>query len=138
MRDAHGVIGRLKQRQQGNYRLDKSRSAIYLPMCKNFPKNTELEATITFTGTPTGRYIRSVVPSADAITVRMHHSFIELPDDNYQPRMFDPRSGFNGIQYADYATPIDQTLVKRFINSCLLYTSPSPRDQRGSRMPSSA
>ena len=23
-------------------------------------------------------------------------------------------------------------------NSCLLYTSPSPRDQRGSRMPSSA
>ena len=25
-----------------------------------------------------------------------------------------------------------------FLNSCLLYTSPSPRDQRGSRMPSSA
>ena len=24
------------------------------------------------------------------------------------------------------------------INDCLLYTSPSPRDQRGSRMPSSA
>ena len=24
------------------------------------------------------------------------------------------------------------------INFCLLYTSPSPRDQRGSRMPSSA
>ena len=24
------------------------------------------------------------------------------------------------------------------VNSCLLYTSPSPRDQRGSRMPSSA
>ena len=24
------------------------------------------------------------------------------------------------------------------INTCLLYTSPSPRDQRGSRMPSSA
>ena len=29
--------------------------------------------------------------------------------------------------------------VKSFVfNSCLLYTSPSPRDQRGSRMPSSA
>ena len=25
-----------------------------------------------------------------------------------------------------------------FVNGCLLYTSPSPRDQRGSRMPSSA
>ena len=27
---------------------------------------------------------------------------------------------------------------KRNVNYCLLYTSPSPRDQRGSRMPSSA
>ena len=26
----------------------------------------------------------------------------------------------------------------RWLDSCLLYTSPSPRDQRGSRMPSSA
>ncbi|VTU72808.1 glutamine amidotransferase [Lactobacillus rhamnosus GG] [Lacticaseibacillus rhamnosus] len=29
-------------------------------------------------------------------------------------------------------SPIDRT------KACLLYTSPSPRDQRGSRMPSSA
>ena len=28
--------------------------------------------------------------------------------------------------------------VTNHIGSCLLYTSPSPRDQRGSRMPSSA
>ena len=28
--------------------------------------------------------------------------------------------------------------VKDIIGGCLLYTSPSPRDQRGSRMPSSA
>ena len=29
-------------------------------------------------------------------------------------------------------------LIKSLFNDCLLYTSPSPRDQRGSRMPSSA
>ena len=29
-------------------------------------------------------------------------------------------------------------VVGDFVNNCLLYTSPSPRDQRGSRMPSSA
>ena len=40
--------------------------------------------------------------------------------------------------------PVDQTshelhrLESAGIVSCLLYTSPSPRDQRGSRMPSSA
>ena len=30
------------------------------------------------------------------------------------------------------------TLLSMMANDCLLYTSPSPRDQRGSRMPSSA
>ena len=116
LRDAHNVIGRLRQRNQGSYKLDKSRSAIYPPMCKNFPKNTELEATLTFTGTPKGGWIRSVTPSPDAVTVRMHHSFIELPDDNYKPRVSDPRCGYFGIQYQDYATPIGAPLMKRFIN----------------------
>ena len=32
---------------------------------------------------------------------------------------------------------IDRNVFNNFI-TCLLYTSPSPRDQRGSRMPSSA
>ena len=31
-----------------------------------------------------------------------------------------------------------QRLLERYPDTCLLYTSPSPRDQRGSRMPSSA
>ena len=35
-----------------------------------------------------------------------------------------------GGQYADYRAPLT--------NACLLYTSPSPRDKRQSRMPSSA
>ena len=35
----------------------------------------------------------------------------------------------------------DEQMVRHLlstVNTCLLYTSPSPRDQRGSRMPSSA
>lgn len=115
LRDAHGVANRLKRGNQGNYRIDKSRSTIYLPRTKNFPKNTELEARITFTGDASGRWLRSVTPSADAVTVRMHHSFVELPDNNYEPRTFDPRSGYYALSYQDYATPIDQSLVKRFI-----------------------
>ena len=34
-------------------------------------------------------------------------------------------------------TPVDDGLVKKAYN-CLLYTSPSPRDKRQCRMPSSA
>ncbi|MBO3700615.1 zinc-dependent metalloprotease [Roseivirga sp. E12] len=110
--DAHGVAGRL--RREGNYRMDANRSAVYPPMLKNFPKNSEFEATITFSGTPTGRFIRSVTPTSSAVTVRMHHSFIELPDGNYETRKADPRSGYGSIRYMDYATPIQDNIVKQF------------------------
>ena len=94
LRDAHGVAGRLKQRKQGSYKVDRSRSALYLDRTKNFPKNSEFEAMITFTGSGSGQWVRSIAPSSSSLSVRMHHSFVELPDDNYQPRVFDPRSGY--------------------------------------------
>jgi hypothetical protein len=115
LRDAHGVAARLRNARQGNYQVDASRSAVYLENTKNFPKNSEFEATITFSGDPQGAWVRSVTPTPDAVTVRMHHSFIELPDNQYSPRAYDPRSGFNDMRFADYATPIDQPLVRRFI-----------------------
>ena len=85
-------------------------------MTKNFPKNTEVEAIITLTGNATGALIRSVTPSPDAVTVRQRHSFIELPDDQYEPREFDPRAGFFSISYMDFTTPISEPIVKRFIS----------------------
>lgn len=115
LRDAHGVADRLQRGRQGSYRVDKSRSSMYLERTKNFPKNSEMEARITFTGSASGGYIRSVTPTPDAVTVRMHHSFVELPDSNYKTRIFDPRSGYYALSYQDYATPIDQPLVKQFI-----------------------
>ena len=113
--DAHGVAARLKSGKQGNYKVDAARSAVYLDKTKNFPKNSEFEASITFAGEATGSHLRSVTPTSGAFTLRMHHSFVELPDGNYKPRRFDPRSGYYAASYADYATPIDQPLVKRFI-----------------------
>ncbi len=115
MQDAHEVIGRLRGTQQGTYTLDKSRSAFYLPRTKNFPQNSEFEVTLTFTGQPTGEYIRSVVPTPGSVTVRQHHSFVQLPDNNYKPRKFDPRAGYGSMSYYDYATPINLPIEKRFI-----------------------
>lgn len=115
LQDAHDVVGRLQGRKQGNYKLDASRSAIYLERCKAFPQNTEFEASLTFTGKPKGDWVYEVVPTPSAISVRQHHSFIQLPDDNYQLRASDPRTGCLFISYKDYATPIDEPLVKQFI-----------------------
>lgn len=115
LRDAHGVTGRLRGSNQGSYRLDKSRSAFYLPRTKNFPKNTEVEVTLTFTGNAKGSYIRSVTPTPGAVTVRQHYSLVELPDNNYQPRRFDPRAGFWRMTYTDYASSLNDRIVKSII-----------------------
>ncbi|MDH3648226.1 MAG: zinc-dependent metalloprotease [Saprospiraceae bacterium] len=115
LRDAHNVKGRLSQSKQGSYKVDESRCVIFLPRTKNFPKNSEFEAVITLTGEPKGQWIRSVTPSADAVTVRQHHSFIELPDPGYEPRHFDPRSGYGPLSYFDFATPIHEPISKKFI-----------------------
>lgn len=115
LQDVHDVVGTLKTTQQGTYSLDKSRSAFYLPRTKNFPQNSEIEVTLTFTGQATGRFIRSVTPTASIVTVREHHSFVQLPDSNFKMRKFDPRSGYYPTSFYDYATPISEPLEKRFI-----------------------
>ncbi|MBS1626552.1 MAG: zinc-dependent metalloprotease [Bacteroidetes bacterium] len=116
LRDAHGVADRIRNMKQGIYQFNESRSAIYLPNTKNFPLNSEFEATITFTGgSDAGRYITSVTPSAEAITVRMHHSFVQLPDNNYKPRKYDVRSGYFGISYYDYSSPFSEQIQQMFI-----------------------
>src|SRR6266849_3658580 len=115
LRDAHGVPETLRRTKQGSYHLDASRCALYLPRTKNFPLNTEVEATLTFAGDEPGQFVKQVTPEADAITVREHHSFVQLPGPGYKPRAYDPRSSFFGISYMDYATPISEPIVKRFI-----------------------
>ncbi len=115
LRDAKGVPQRLKEKEQGEYELDGDRSAISLESTRNFPKNTEVEAVLTFRGKEPGDWVKAVVPDPEAITVREHHSLIELPDDGYEPRRFDIRSSYFGVAYNDYATPVTEPLEKRFI-----------------------
>ncbi len=116
LRDAHGVIETMKRTRQGNFRLDESRSTFFLPRTKSFPKNTEVEVTLTFAGDEPGRLVAEVVPTAQAVTVREHVSLVELPDNNYQPRPLDPRVGFFGISFYDYSSPFTEPIEKRWIS----------------------
>ena len=134
MRDAHGVAGRLSP---AVYRFDRTRSAVYMPNTKGFPKNTEIEVTTTLTtdggggggggggrggggggaGGPgqIGGRIGDVAPSTEAVTVRQHHSFVELPDANYRPRKHDPRAGYGGPSYMNFSAPFGSDVQVRYI-----------------------
>ncbi|MFN2576456.1 MAG: zinc-dependent metalloprotease [Pyrinomonadaceae bacterium] len=117
LRDVHGIPGTLQRNQQGQFRLDPGRCAFYLANTKNFPKNSEVETTLTFiTEGEAGPLVRAVTPVAQAITVREHVSFVELPPPGFKPRVNDPRSGYFGIQYMDFGTPISEPVVKRYID----------------------
>lgn len=116
VRDAHGVADRLNQARQGNFSFDESRSALYLPNTKGFPKNTEVEATVTLTSNAEpGNLLRDVTPTGRHVSVRQRHSFVELPDNNYKPRKFDPRTGSIPTSFYDYGTDINEDLEKRWI-----------------------
>ena len=121
LRDATGVANRLRP---ATFHVDKGRSAVYMPRTRAFPKNTEMEVTLTFaaegsTANVGGGFERgslsAVAPAADAVTVRQHHSFVELPDGNFKPRKYDPRAGFIDFTYEDYSAPLGTSTTRRFI-----------------------
>ena len=116
MEDTHGVASRLKRQKEGAYKIDKMRSALAMERTKSFPKNSEFEALLTFKGQPTGRNLRTVAPDASSISLVQHYSFVELPDDGFTPRPFDPRAGSISTTYLDYATPVQEPIRKRYAN----------------------
>jgi hypothetical protein len=133
VRDGNDMASRLRP---GSYRFDATRSSIYSPMTLGFPKNTEMEAELTFVrnadagGGPGGgrggggggggggaflEGVGSVAATAEAASLRVHHSIVELPDANYKPRRFDPRSGYGSMDYENYAALPGQPMTQRFI-----------------------
>lgn len=110
LRDAFGVSSTLARTDQGTYKLDKTRSYPEWARCRAFPRNTELQVVLTYTGPGRGRHLRGVTPTPAAITVAQRHSFIALPEAGYRPRKFDPRTGYSGPSWQNYAAPIDRTM----------------------------
>jgi len=115
VQDVHGVAKQLKNYGQGSYSMDKTRSTVWFEVQKSFPDNTEMEALITLKGNPDGRQIQSVVPSPESVSFRVRHSFVRLPDSNFEPVESHPQAGYFGISYMDYASPIAENITKRFI-----------------------
>ena len=73
-------------------------------------------------------------PAEDHVedTLDLNEYMVQRPDSTFMLRVEGESMKNAGIM------PNDILVVDRSLKACLLYTSPSPRDQRGSRMPSSA
>jgi hypothetical protein len=130
VRDANDIAGRLRP---GTYRFDASRSSVYPPMTLAFPKNTEMEAELTFVrqagaapgggrggggGGGAGGFLEgvaNVAASAEAASIRIHHSIVELPDANYKPRRFDPRAGYGAVEFENFSALPGEVITQRFI-----------------------
>ncbi len=117
LHDHHGVTDTLTNLKQGSFHIDASRSTIALDGTKAFPKNTEVEAELTFTtdDAEPGRFVQDVTPDPHAMTIRERTSFIELPPPGFTPRRFIPRAGYFASSYRDYTAPLGEPLDQLFI-----------------------
>ena len=61
------------------------------------------------------RAYADVAATPEAASIRMHHSIVELPDGNYKPRAYDPRSGYGGMSYENFSAPLGKPMTQRFI-----------------------
>ncbi|MFO0950763.1 MAG: zinc-dependent metalloprotease [Isosphaeraceae bacterium] len=118
LRDAHGVADSLRSSKQGSYRLDDARSALDPERLKGFPKNTEVEAVLTYavSGGDPGPLVSSTAQSGQSVTVRQRHSLVALPElsKEFTPRPVDPRVGVFGVDFYDFAAPLDHSVEKHW------------------------
>jgi len=130
MRDWNEVSGTLQRSQEGAYAVARDRSSVYKPYTKGFADNTEIDVALTFAATgPAGRIVSSIVPDGRAVTLRQHLTLMRLPDGNFHPRAVDPRVGFFGVRFKDYAVPIQGQLQQEWASRHRLERV-NPRDPR--------
>ena len=109
MRDAVGVEASLRGDNEGTFRFDANRSSFYPARTKAFPKNTEVEIVATYAGDNPGVNVRAVTPDPTALTLRIHHSFLEAPT-GFKARLADPRIGVSAVSFQDHSAPYDQNM----------------------------
>ena len=115
LRDAHNVAARLKSAGQGDYSFKDDLSFIELERCRAFPRNTELSALVTYGSGEPGSLMAATAADGRVFSLRLHHSFVKLPEPGYTPRRADPRVASITVAYADYSAPLDRPLESRLI-----------------------
>ena len=103
-----GAMRDSERKRFGIKGLDKGRSLV--TGVKAFPSNVEIRHVLTYNG--------SKLPDnavTGTLSVEMNQSFILLPAEPMQPRVYDPRVGYFSISQTDYGTDAQRAERKQFI-----------------------
>ena len=106
--DPMNLTGVLREAGEGDFSIDAGRSAPVLDQALAFPRNVEIDARVTLSGSRPGSEVRSVTPEPRAVTLIQHHSFVALPEDGYEPRRSDIRSGGFELTFQNTAAPLTE------------------------------
>jgi Met-zincin/Domain of unknown function (DUF5117) len=112
-RDAFGVIDRLRESKQGDYRIDERLALLDTDSVQAFPDNLEIDLNQTFVSDRPGSEVTGIIPDAHALTMTLHHSLIRVPADGYEPLEADPRTGAISSTVWDYSAPLSHPVVKQ-------------------------
>lgn len=110
------VLPELRQAQQGDWRQDVARSALHFERTGAFPRNTEIEVVLTFTSDAPPRALSAVLPDGRTLSLRVHHTFLALPEPGYTPLELDPRVGFIPMLVKDYGAPFTEPLERYLVS----------------------
>jgi hypothetical protein len=109
------VLRLLHGARQGDWKQDVARSALDFERSGAFPRNTEIEASLTFTSEAPPAEIASVLPDGRTMSLLLHHTFLKLPEPGYVPRVVDPRIGFFPQFHKDHAATITEPLERYLV-----------------------
>ncbi|MEL7425091.1 MAG: zinc-dependent metalloprotease [Bacteroidota bacterium] len=106
------MIGALRSQERERFKvknLDKSRSII--SWMKSFPENTEVRHVLTYNSgnkLPDNRL-------TGTLSIEMNQSFIRLPEEPMQPRLYDERVGYFSLQQTNYSLDAQRAEARRYI-----------------------
>jgi hypothetical protein len=106
------VLPALRAAGVGDWKQDAARSAFHFDRTGAFPRNTEIEAVLTFVSERAPAAVAGVLPDGRTMSLRVHHTFLKLPEPGYRPRAFDPRIGFIPLRRVDHTAPFTEPIEK--------------------------
>ena len=116
VRDDMNIARRLREEENGDYRLVPELSVADSNFVRVFPRNIEMAGRLTFVSARPGAEVGNIAPVGGNVSLVLRHSLIALPEPGYQPRRFDPRAGSFATQVVDFAAPLGRPVVYELAN----------------------